>query len=233
LGAIGDPHGNFEAIGRVMRDAPAVAFWMCVGDLGGDEGRYEQPAAPLYWIKGNNEDFDFVAAQGDSNEGNLHYIPNGVAVSASGVTIAGVGGTFAPTWYETPAAQLPHPRFSKGAPRTPSAITRDKRRHFVEEEVRACGALKGVDLLLTHEAPKPFFVRFGGPSSGRRKGMDAGKEPINELLRTMRPRLHLFGHHHRYDDAIREGIRSVCLDPVSISYLVIDPATMAIERVQS
>ena len=37
------------------------------------------PRAPLYWIKGNNEDFDFVAAQpaGAGTIPNLFYIPNG------------------------------------------------------------------------------------------------------------------------------------------------------------
>jgi len=37
------------------------------------------------------------------------------------VRVAGLGGTFAPTWFETPAAKLPHLRPSD-----------DKRRHFVE-----------------------------------------------------------------------------------------------------
>jgi hypothetical protein len=46
----------------------------------------------------------------------------------------------------------------------------------------------------------------------------------------MKPRLHLFGHHHRYTDEVREGVRSVGLDLVTRSYLLIDAATLQIER---
>jgi Icc-related predicted phosphoesterase len=83
-------------------------------------------------------------------------------------------------------------------------------------EVAACAAMRAVDLLLTHEAPRPFRI-------GR---VDAGKTPINEVLAAMRPRLHLFGHHHRFSEQERQGVRSVGLDLVSRSYLLIDQGTM-------
>jgi hypothetical protein len=56
--------------------------------------------------------------------------------------------------------------------------------------------------------------------------MDAGKTPINEVLTAMQPRLHLFGHHHRFSEQSRQGVRSVGLDLASHSYLVIDPAPL-------
>ncbi len=99
----------------------------------------------------------------------------------------------------------------------------DKRRHFVKVEVEAAKALgrqMRVDVLLTHEAPRPFRV-------GR---MDAGKAPINELIAAIRPRLHLFGHHHRFDEREVESTRSICLDLVSRSYLLLDPRTWEYEK---
>ena len=42
----------------------------------------------------------------------------------------------------------------------------------------------------------------------------------------MKPRLHLFGHHHRFAEATISGVRSVCLDLVANSYLLIDPKTL-------
>ena len=42
----------------------------------------------------------------------------------------------------------------------------------------------------------------------------------------MQPRLHLFGHHHRFSEQQREGVRSVGLDLVSRSYLLIDARTL-------
>jgi Icc-related predicted phosphoesterase len=220
FGALGDIHGDFGAVNGIMRRHPGVPFWVSVGDLADDDGQYQPVAVPLYWIKGNNEDFDRVAS--DPLPRNLHVIPQGQAVRLDGVAVAGLGGTFAPTWYETPAAELPHPR--KGTPRATALA--DKRRHFVREEVEACKALRGIDLLMTHEAPRPFFV--GGP--GGRRGTDAGKTPINEILSAVHPRLHLFGHHHRFSEQERQGVRSVGLDLVSKSYLLVD--TVSFEYLQ-
>ena len=42
----------------------------------------------------------------------------------------------------------------------------------------------------------------------------------------MKPRLHLFGHHHRFTESERQGVRSVGLDLVSKSYLLIDAGTL-------
>ena len=226
FGALGDIHGDFASARRIMERHADLPFWVCVGDLPDTAGTYEDVPRPLYWIKGNNEQFDLI----DETPGlrapayeNLHHIPNGTFVDIPTtdvgrgsqprrLRVAGLGGTFAPTWYETQAAQLPHPK-KASAKATELA---DKRRHFVKEEVDACSAMRNVDLLLTHEAARPFRV---GP-------MDAGKTPINEVLAAMQPRLHLFGHHHRFSEQERQGVRSVGLDLVSKSYLLIDAETM-------
>ena len=97
----------------------------------------------------------------------------------------------------------------------------DKRRHFVREEVDACKAVMDVDVFLTHEAPRPYRV-------GR---IDAGKTPVNEVLSAMKPRLHLFGHHHRFTEQERQGVQSVGLDVVSRSYLLVDAETMKYEQI--
>jgi hypothetical protein len=209
FGAVGDLHGDFDALDRIMALHPEVAFWVCPGDLAAEDGAYPHPRAPLYWIKGNNEDFDFVAAQaaGTGTLSNLHYIPNGIAVQVHGFTLAGLGGTFAPTWYERPASEL-----RRLSPRD------DRRRHFVHEEVEACKALQGIDIFLSHEAARPFPLP---------RVKDAGKTPINEVLSAMRPRLHLFGHHHRYIVAERQHVPSIGLDKVTDSYLLFDGKTLA------
>ena len=201
-----------------MARHPDVGFWICVGDLADDQGRYEEVDAPLYWIKGNNENFDAIAA--GTLPPSLHYVPNAVLTEIGGVRIAGLGGTFAPTWYQTSAADLPHPR--KGSVRATELA--DKRRHFVKDEVDRCRAMSGVDVFLTHEAPRPYRIHGGG-------GPDAGKTPINEVLASMQPRLHLFGHHHEWSNQVRQNVRSLGLDAVSRSYLLIDPQTMQFEQV--
>jgi Icc-related predicted phosphoesterase len=189
-----------------------VPFWLCVGDVADASGAYAPFAAPVYWIKGNNENFDAIAA--GALPPMLHYVPNGRLMSVDGVRIAGLGGTLAPSLYETPAAALPHPQ--KGTARATELA--DRRRHFVHEEVEACCAMRDVDVFLTHEAPRPYRT------PGVR--MDMGKTPINEVLAAMQPRLHLFGHHHRLSEQERQGVRSVGLDLVSRSYLLIDATAL-------
>ena len=220
IGAIADIHGNFEAMRQAMLRHADVPMWICVGDVASSTGAYPEPPAPLYWIKGNNEQFDRIAdwEAGRDVLPNLHYIRNGTSMRVGALIVAGVGGTYAPKWYDTPAALLPH---------TPKD---DKRRHFVREEIEACKRLRDVDILMTHEAPRPFIVSDEErPSAGKR--WDAGKAAINDLMATVKPRLHLCGHHHRFAETDREGVRSVCIDRINRSYLLIDASTLEYRKI--
>jgi predicted phosphodiesterase len=248
IGALGDIHGDFAAARAIIVRHPDVPFWLCVGDIADEHGRYESLGAPVYWIHGNNDNFDAIAA-GDL-PADLHHIPNATPIDAGALRVAGLGGTFAPTWYETAASELPHPKKGSAkateapaararrrseAPRSgaaereargggaPRAVKDDKRRHFVREEVEACKRLRDVDVFLTHEAAKPFRPFPGG------RGPDAGKAQINEILAATQPRLHLFGHHHRFSEQRVEGVRSIGLDLVSRSYLLIDTGPLTVE----
>src|SRR5205085_9538920 len=126
-----------------------------------NDGEYFSPDRPLYFIKGNNEDFDVIAtaARGELLAPTLHYLPNGGPHLVGPWRVAALGGTFAPSWYNTPAASLPPSKGRKAvAPSLKLGKSReDKRRHFVRAEVLACKALKNIDVSLTHEAPRPFY----------------------------------------------------------------------------
>jgi hypothetical protein len=255
LGLLGDLHGDFEAMERAFAREPGTVAWLSVGDIASDAGGYPEPSRPFLFIKGNNEDFDVIArlAAGERVAEHLHFVPNGRRVDIpslesqapssedvsrhpapgprhSFIRVAGLGGTFAPKWYDTPPGELPAlarrtPRASCGEvalPRDPSprsaaaAKADDKRRHFVRAEVEACLALTGVDLFLTHEAPRPYWL-----GTGRRRN-DAGKAVVNEILASMRPRLHVFGHHHRFGERVCEGVPSVGLPLAADGYLVLE-----------
>ena len=222
FGALGDIHGDFASVRRIQARHPEIAFWLCVGDVADEAGRYEPFDAPVHFIKGNNEGFD--ALESGALPPNLHYLENGRVHVIDGLRVAGLGGTFAPTWYEIAAAALPHP-----AKRTARATEQaDKRRHFVREEVAACASLEDVDVLMTHEAPRPYMVSVSRAS----RPNDAGKTPINDLLAATKPRLHLFGHHHRFTEQERHGVPSVGLDLVSRSYLLVERSAFSY-RLQS
>ena len=229
IGALGDIHGEFDTVLQIMARHSDVALWLQVGDIATNDGAYFTPPAPIYWIKGNNEDFDVIAAAiaGRPPAPNLHYLRNGRPHQVGPWRVAALGGTFAPSWYHTPAASLPASKGRKtSAPSLKLGKSRDdKRRHFVKEEVLACKALKDVDIFLTHEAPRPFYP------AGKR--IDAGKTAINDVLTAMRPRLHLFGHHHEFTDTVRQGARSIGLDIVTKSYLLVDADTFKTERLDT
>lgn len=229
IGALGDIHGDFETVRTIMERHADVPLWVQVGDIASNEGEYFTPLRPLYWIKGNNEDFDVVAdaIAGRPPAHNLFYLPNGGAYTVGPWRVAALGGTFAPSWYHSTVAQLPPSRGRRvsGGQMKLGKSRDDKRRHFVREEVVACKNLTTVDVFLTHEAPRPFYP------AGRR--IDTGKTAINEVLTAMRPRLHLFGHHHEFTDSVRQGVRSIGLDLVSKSYLLIDAETFRCERLDT
>jgi hypothetical protein len=233
FGVLADIHGNFEAMRTAMTRHPDVPFWLCVGDVASRAGAYPEPPTPLHWIKGNNEDFGRIAAfeAGTLTIPNLHYLPNGRAASVGPLTVAALGGTYAPTWFDLAPSDLPYPGHvpPAAAARARSRIADDKRRHFVRAEVEALARLKNVDVLLTHEAPRPFLVDAERSTRARRH--DAGKTPINQVLAAMQPRLHLCGHHHRFSAGIRQGVPSVCVDRVSRSYLLVDAATLEWRKV--
>jgi Icc-related predicted phosphoesterase len=229
IGALGDIHGEFETAQSIMQRHADVPLWVCVGDVASNDGEYFAPEKPLYFIKGNNEDFDVIAAaaKGESPAATLHYLANGGPHHVGPWRVAALGGTFAPSWYNTPAASLP-PSKGRKASATSLKLGKsrdDKRRHFVRDEVLQCKALSAIDLFLTHEAPRPFYP------AGRR--IDAGKTVLNDVLAAMKPRLHLFGHHHEFTDSVRQGVRSIGLDVVTKSYLLVDAETFKTERLDT
>jgi Icc-related predicted phosphoesterase len=228
IGAVADIHGNFDALTRAIERHPEVPFWICVGDLASNRGVYPEPPKPLFWIKGNNEDFDRIAAweTGEPAPRNLHFIRNGTAVDVGPLRVAGLGGTYAPKWFDSAAAALPGSRAN-----APLEKRDDKRRHFVREEVEACTRLDAVDILMTHEAARPFILVNEDGVGAKPRRIDAGKPAINDLLAALKPRLHLCGHHHRFSETTRGGIPSVCIDRINRSYLLLDAETLVYRKV--
>ena len=161
FGALGDLHGDFAAVRRIMERHPDVPFWLCVGDVADADGRYDV-RAPLYWIKGNNENFD--GSRPAICPADLHYIPNGTAVYDRGCTRRRPRRHVRAEMYHTPAAELPHRRRARAKATEPA----DQRRHFVREEVEACKQLKA----------STCCSRRGATAVSRwRTRIDAGEDP--------------------------------------------------------
>ena len=148
-----------------------MPLWVQVGDVASNDGEYFTPVAPLYWIKGNNEDFDVIAAAmaGQSPAPTLHYLPNGGPHQVGPWRVAALGGTFAPSWYHTPAVGAAAVARAQDDDRVVVKLGKsrdDKRRHFVRDEVLACKALDEHRRL--PDARGAAAVLSGGPPDRRR-----------------------------------------------------------------
>ena len=233
IGALGDIHGEFDTVRDIMARHPDVAALAA-----GRRHRDATPAnifllpLPLYWIKGNNEDFDVIAAAiaGHPPAPNLHYLRNG------GCIRSGRGASPRSAARSRRAGTTPRPRRcppSKGR-QTSRAVgliklgksRDDKRRHFVKEEVLACKTL-------SEHRRVPDARSAASVLSGRHAASTQGRPLSTTCSTAMRPRLHLFGHHHEFTDSQRHGIRSIGLDIVTKSYLLIHAETFRCERLDT
>lgn len=157
----------------------------------------ERRSAPrrTLFIKGNHEDFVWLDTQPDREVlPNLVYLPNGSTFDLGGIIVGGVGGCFGPSHYERRSRDLHG--YAK--------------RHYTREDVASLVGVRGVDVLLTHDAPAGVvFPRH-------RRGLNWPSEAagLDDLLRGVRPRVCFFGHHHTRIDSQIEGIPCVGLNKV-------------------
>ena len=183
IGAIADIHGNFDAMRRAMTRHAEVPWWVCVGDVASSTGAYPEPPAPRTGSRATTKS-SIGLRTGSRPRRAAESLLHQERLRCASVHFSSEGG-----------GMLRSARHSGGT--TAAHAKDDKRRHFVHEEIEACKRLDGVDILMTHEAPRPFIVSAEGDSRPAKR-WDAGKRPINELLAAVRPRLHLCGHHHRF-----------------------------------
>ncbi|MFB6105027.1 MAG: metallophosphoesterase [Halobacteriaceae archaeon] len=174
----------------------------------GDLGYYDLPR-PTYFVGGNNEDFDIIAAlrhgRVESAEvGNVRLLHSTVA-EVDGLRVAGLTGNYAPSRFD----------------RSRDALAGERRRHFVETDVERACELSAVDVFLTHEAP------HGLPVS---EEYDVGCTHIDTILEAVEPRLCLVGHHHEHAETTFGPTRVVSLAPTWESYYLLDPTNLSLDR---
>ena len=230
IGALGDIHGAFDTVQDIMARHPDVPLWVQVGDVASNDGEYFTPVRAALLDQGQqrglrrHRERDCRALAGRRR---CTTCPTAARTrSGRGASRRSAARSRrAGTTRRRPRCRRHEAGGGHGDVVKLGKSRDDKRRHFVRDEVLACKALTGIDVFLTHEAPRPFYP------AGRR--IDAGKTVINEVLASMRPRLHLFGHHHEFTDSVRQGVRSIGLDVVTKSYLLIDAETFRCERLDT
>ena len=128
----------------------------------------------------------------------LFYLRNGKRLDLPddehGLVVGGLGGCFGPSDYGRPSKQLQS--YAK--------------RHYTRDEIDALIASGRIDVLLVHDAPAG--VHFERHRRGA--GYVSEAAGLDDLLRSTRPRVCFFGHHHSRFDAAVDGVPCVGLNKV-------------------
>jgi predicted phosphodiesterase len=204
IGVIGDIHGDFGALFRILESNTKVTHWFQVGDLGGEYLSYPNFPSNFFFIRGNHENWDEIEGLKPS------FMENGGISSFTShgrpFKVAVLGGNYSSRFYSMQRKEL------SGA----------RRRHFVEEEVtKLLNCDEKVDILLTHEAAQPF----------RKGSREMGQPIVTDILKGMRPAMHFFGHHHYFGVFSYDGVPSVGLPYGSGTYLLYDFVPGEFEKV--
>jgi len=185
--AIGDVHGDFGPLFRATEAEPAAVVLLQVGDLtAGKPGRELHPdddprtlddlTIPLVWVHGNHEHWNLFTSNEDGNSppipGNHLFPGTRYIVSGTGISVVGLPGNYAPTWFN-------HSKPFAG----------DRARHFNRDDVEAMARNPYPNILLMHEA-------FRGQAPGRIGIM--GIPVLTQLVQELQPALVLTGHHHLF-----------------------------------
>lgn len=151
------------------------------------------------FIKGNHEDFVWLDAQPKAEVlPGLFYLRNGATLDLDDddgtvLRAGGIGGCFGRSDYER-----------KGR------LQGYGKRHYTREEIERLSTVRGIDIMLMHDAPAG--VRFEHHRQG--PGWVSDAAGLDDLLASTDPRVCFFGHHHQRLDGDVSGVRCVGLNKV-------------------
>lgn len=157
-----------------------------------------RPLAPRRRARSGRRTPDLCQKVGRLYRSTIRHLFAGAVQGIAGVRVVGRGGNFSPRYYPTPKRNR----------------TGDRRRHYVREEVEAMGAVRGADVVLTHECGLSLYA--GHPSKS-----SLGRPEIDWVCALVRLRLHLSGHHHAFSVQPGEGTWCVGLPALSAGYLTL------------
>ena len=239
IAAVGDIHGRFHRVETWLEALEAahgrpVDLVLAVGDVEAfrraDDHRRKaakrtMPAEfaeyadgsrrvrrPLYFIGGNNEDFEVLhdAPQGFELAPDVHYLGRAGLRELCGLRVGYLSGIHAPRFFEQP---LQRPR---------TLDTAKQAGYFRRAEAERVAALHDVDLLLVHEWPRGLVPRLREgelPPGGRPLPSSWVGNPVTRrVVESVRPQWVLCGHSHRAFAATVNGgaghpvTRIACLD---------------------
>ena len=223
ISIIGDTHGYLDKmIANITSDTD---FVLQVGDFGvylkdsnlssipehrreqlGQFNKYFEARksfpVPVYFCKGNHEDFEFLQKYESKNEilKNLFYVTNGSVMDIQGVVVAFLGGNFSPKWFEKETPNF-NPKHSQN-----HKIFGYLRKAEIDTILNYPGK---IDILITHEPS--FGPEFQVQSNPRPYGCQA----IQDLIEEIQPDYAFSGHIHKFAEGQIGKTKCVALGAVN------------------
>ncbi|MDP3275294.1 MAG: metallophosphoesterase [Deltaproteobacteria bacterium] len=147
---------------------------------------------PLYFIGGNNEDFEALheVPEGAEIAANLHYLGRVGTRTIAGFNLAFLSGIYAPRYVDKPLL-----------PPTTSDACRQAG-YFRHSEVAALDHVTSADIMLAHEWPRAIASRAHAQARGQRRDLRAFHTPwignaiTRGLAETIAPQWLFCGHSH-------------------------------------
>lgn len=201
---IGDIHGDFLTLIKIVRNHRRASAIIQVGDFGywpGLRSRYLPPLYPVYFLDGNHDDVRALAGDPPFDKPvelwpNAIYVPRGAVLEIEGSHVLCLGGA--------------------------ASVDRRARSHghgtnawFEEEIIRESDAIRAVtnstgkkiDLMVTHTPPKWMMDKHFGPP-GKEWGLPANwRDPSVEYVENVWKALDcpplVCGHMHQ---SITDGV---------------------------
>lgn len=184
---VSDTHCYYDTVNRQIEYAEnvlghSIACVIHLGDFGIYKAqlkeffrkRKNRFLKPLYFIDGNHEDFKSLHSLVEVYEDHFTYLPRGTVHTIGGYRFLALGG----------AAYMD------------SMIT-SRESVITDQQIDACLAIPrgDVDIIITHDCP----VGIGVPSTpGLEHFGETGFPRSDELAAHFKPKMWLFGHHHKW-----------------------------------
>jgi len=173
--------------------------WFDIADVFvvcGDFGVYANFPKPVFFIIGNHENWKIISKldAGEVKYDNCFKMYPGVKYTLScGLTIAGIGGNFAPSRFNLERSSNHH------------MFMGERMRHYTFEDFDKMKKLKDIDVLVTHETVTKLCLL------DRTKTFNVGRKEIDELLTILRPKYFFSGHHHKRKEIFINELNTKCI----------------------
>lgn len=146
---------------------------------------------PIYFIKGNHDDFNVLEEIKSRKIKNLNFMENGLAYNVCGRFFGSLGGNYSRTRY-----QFNH---------KDSQLHGKRRKHFNHQDVEALEKFSNIYAIIAHDCPNDVGIKNKFDES------DCGSPEVRALIEKIKPRFYFHGHHHCYTETLIGNTRVIGL----------------------